>query len=138
MAVVKGLEHESEAPPRRWSKRLLWITVIFVAFAVLIGVIRWKLENAGQADLNAAIAELDETDPKWRIEHIQANRKNIPDAENSALVIQQIEAALRANPPQTPRQEKTPLERASVDARRKPAVNPEVGPPRPTEEELQM
>ena len=114
MAVVNDLDYQSEAPARRWFKRLLWITVTILVCALLIGAARWKhLDSKAQADLNAVIAELDESDPGWRIEDIQKNRKSFPDDENTALVIQQIGAGLRANPPQITHREKTPLDRAN-------------------------
>src|SRR5215831_1776165 len=98
MAVVNDLDYQSEAPARRWFKRSLWITVTILICGILIGAARWKhLDSKAQADLNAVIAELDETDPGWRIEDIQTNRKSFLDDENTALVIQQIGAGLRAN-----------------------------------------
>src|SRR5260370_18706555 len=98
MAAVDQELHTETPPHRRWIQRLLWIAAMFLVIGGLIGAIRWKIGAAAQSDFDAIVSELDDTDPLWRIEDIEANRKEIPDAENTALIIMQIEADLRANP----------------------------------------
>lgn len=44
--------------------------------------------------LKAAIAEADADDPHWRLEDFFANRVQIPDDENSALVVDEVVSAL--------------------------------------------
>jgi hypothetical protein len=116
MAAVHELQHQSEAPPRRsWFIRLVWIASLLLVVAVLILIVRWRIgESGARKDLNAIIAELDETDPYWRLEDIEARRRNIPDDENTALVITQIEAGLRtAQTGMAATSEKSPSEHAA-------------------------
>jgi hypothetical protein len=49
---------------------------------------------SSEAELNAVIAELDRDDPGWLLEEIEAGRKMIPAAENSALHIKSVEVLL--------------------------------------------
>ena len=40
-----------------------------------------------ESELRAAIAEADRLDPRWRFEDVEADRKVVPDAENSATTV---------------------------------------------------
>jgi hypothetical protein len=51
----------------------------------------WRADR----ELDAAIAEIERDDPRWRINDLLADRKPIPDAENPALVCAKIDALLR-------------------------------------------
>jgi hypothetical protein len=115
MYAVDELENPSEAPPaRKWFKRLVWSAVLTVVIAGSIILVRWKATvSHAQADLDVLIAELDNADPHWRIEDIEADRKEIPDPENTALVIGRIEAGLHANPRRFAPQEERPMDRAN-------------------------
>jgi hypothetical protein len=95
----------TESPPRRrWPKRLLWSGLSLLVVVIVGTYARVKLSQYNaQKELDAIVAELDETDPGWRLDDIEAARKVIPDEENSALVMMQIVAKMpkptRANPP---------------------------------------
>src|SRR5262249_20309845 len=59
-----------------------------VALAILVptAIYRynaWRLDS----ELDEVIAELDRTDPRWRLEDIEKNRKVIADAENGAVIV---------------------------------------------------
>jgi hypothetical protein len=49
--------------------------------------------------LQEALAELDRTDPGWRLQEIEAARAEVPDAENSARCILQVSRLLPSNWP---------------------------------------
>jgi hypothetical protein len=51
----------------------------------------WQQER----ELDALLAELERTDPRWRFDELMADRPAVPDAENPALVVMKIEALLR-------------------------------------------
>src|SRR5436305_14504192 len=79
---------EPQTPRRRNWSRLLRRSVLSILVLVPIG---------GAADhvyclrerqrLAAALAELDATDPGWRLEDIEAARAVVPEQENSAPLI---------------------------------------------------
>jgi hypothetical protein len=82
-------------PRRRWLRRLLLSIFSLIVLTIVGGFIRYKwVEHTAQMELDAVIAELDEADPHWRLEDIEAARKVIPDDENAALVVMQIAARL--------------------------------------------
>lgn len=73
---------------RRWLKRGLLVVLILV----ILGSGGWfAISWLSGRDLKNIIAELDRTDPGWRLEDIEAKRKVLPPEENSAL---QVMAAL--------------------------------------------
>jgi hypothetical protein len=51
----------------------------------------WRADR----ELDAAIAEIERDDPRWRFNDLVADRKPIPDAENPAVVCAKIDALLR-------------------------------------------
>jgi hypothetical protein len=57
----------------------------------VLGIIALSLGLYAQVDnekeLQKAIAELDKADPKWRLDDILAERRPIPDEQNSALLV---------------------------------------------------
>jgi hypothetical protein len=115
MAAINEMEYEYEAPPRRsWGKRWVLIAVVILVIAGSIALVRWRVafSRAG-TELEALTAKLDKTDSHWRIEDIERIRKEIPDGENTALVILQIETGMRgAAQAQMPATQKWPLESA--------------------------
>jgi hypothetical protein len=115
MAAVDDAKHTPEVLPRGgWRRRLVWCVLTLLILGVLIAVMRWRIANYSmQSELSVIIVELDKTDPRWRIEDIEADRKIIPDPENTALVILQIDAALRANPRPEPLQLDMQIDRAN-------------------------
>jgi hypothetical protein len=54
------------------------------------------LSWAGQRDLAAQLAELDRTDPHWRLDELLSNRPAVPDDENPAIVAGKIDALLNS------------------------------------------
>jgi hypothetical protein len=70
--------------PRTWRRRLLHTLLFLVVFAV--GGMLWFLWYSFH-DLNALMVEMDVQDPGWRLHDIEASRKTVPGAENSALHI---------------------------------------------------
>ena len=77
---------QAAAKPRRrrwWLRGLLALAVLALVF---LGIY-WYLEAAARRDWDAAVAETDALDPRWRLEDIEADRAKIPDEENSALAM---------------------------------------------------
>jgi hypothetical protein len=72
--------------PRRWRWVLLSVggTVLMAVGGVLLHH-AWRCHVAGQ-ELQAAVAELDRADPRWRYEDVEADRKSPPEGRNSADV----------------------------------------------------
>jgi hypothetical protein len=91
MNATHHLERTAARPRRRWWKRLLLVSLSLLLLLIggIVGWVKW-VEYVAEKELQAVIAELDETDPGWRLEDIEAARKVIPDVENSALVVMQI------------------------------------------------
>ena len=59
----------------------------FLAIALAWGGFALWSYFANQSFLNQAIAETNALDPRWRLADMLADRKAIPDSENSALTI---------------------------------------------------
>src|SRR5262245_35621146 len=95
-----GENHEPGRKRFRWLRRVLAIGLIVVI--VCLTWLYWPYLRAVHR-LKTVIAETDAADPRWRIEHILADRKLIPDAENSALVVLAAEKLidLQKTPTQT-------------------------------------
>ena len=77
---------------RRW-----WFRVamgLLVTLALGLGQVFWQRHQARE-ELAAAVAELDASDPHWRLEAIEEKRRTIPADENGALV---VNAAVRLLP----------------------------------------
>jgi hypothetical protein len=66
---------------RRWLRRVL---IGILTFAVVEGARRAYNHHIVTARLQEALAELDRTDPGWRLKDIEAARAPVPDAENGA------------------------------------------------------
>lgn len=52
--------------------------------------------DTSSEDLLAAVAELDRTDPGWRLEQIEAKRKVFPDDKNGAIQLRKVVNLLKA------------------------------------------
>lgn len=75
------------ATPRRgmaWLKAIGCGMLILVLLAAL--VLFWNREKKA-SKLQQMLAELDRSDPGWRLEDIEAAREQVPEEENSARVI---------------------------------------------------
>src|SRR2546428_779876 len=81
---------------RRWRRRVFWVLVtLLVLAAPPLGYFfydRWQADR----DLQEAIVALDRIDPGWRLEDIEAKRRQVPDEKNSAKIIVAAHAALPA------------------------------------------
>jgi hypothetical protein len=84
-----------ERPKRRrwwkWTRRILFglVGLIVVAVAAVL-VIREVKKARAEKELAAAIAELDRTDPRWRLEQIEEDRPDVPAEENSVRVAHEV------------------------------------------------
>jgi hypothetical protein len=81
-----------EPPPlrkarSRWRRRIIFLTVAAAGSIVAVVGLYVYLDYAAQRELLDAIAEADRLDPHWRFEALQDERVDVPDAENSALLI---------------------------------------------------
>jgi hypothetical protein len=75
------------APPVRPRRRRWPYVVALLALVVLIGIgVYVYLTVSAESELQAAIAETDRLDPRWRLEDVEADRAVVPEAENSATV----------------------------------------------------
>jgi hypothetical protein len=75
------------APPVRPRRRRWPYVVALLALVVLIGIgVYVYLIVSAESELQAAIAETDRLDPRWRLEDVEADRMVVPDAENSATL----------------------------------------------------
>src|SRR5437773_4540708 len=84
---IPASEYRIRKPRRRWWKRILF--GVLLAVLILTGVYRyraWRLDR----ELDEVVAELDQSDPGWRLEDIEKNRRVLRDEENAALVIQAV------------------------------------------------
>lgn len=67
-------------------RRCFWI-LLLLAIILVWGLFAIWSYHSSQSFLNQAIAETDALDPRWRLADMLADRKSIPDDQNSALVI---------------------------------------------------
>jgi hypothetical protein len=88
----------SQTPkPRRRFRWKRWLLLAFCIAVVLAGLpfaneyyARWQARK----DLEKAIAALDQSDPRWRLEDIEADRKMVPAEKNSAPIVMAAYQAL--------------------------------------------
>lgn len=72
---------------RRWPRYLIGIVLVFVGIpTVLYQAFKWHSTN----DVESIIAELDRTDPNWRLDDLEAARESLTPEENSALLVIKI------------------------------------------------
>src|SRR5262249_12201063 len=72
---------------RRHWRWLKWLALVLVLIALEETCRRVYFHRKVTRALAEALAELDEADPGWRLEEIEAAREVIPEAENSARVV---------------------------------------------------
>jgi hypothetical protein len=92
MSIAPAVRRPSSL--RRWLRRLIMLAMMG---AVTIGsFVGWHLyrRHVDAGRLQETIAELDARDPRWRLEHLEADRAVVPDAENSANVIRAVRAQI--------------------------------------------
>jgi hypothetical protein len=83
------------AAPRLRPRRRRWLIACLVLLGVPPACLYWS-SRAAQHDLDAVRAEIDASDPRWRLADIEAERKTIPDARNSALVVARVHRLMGA------------------------------------------
>ena len=64
---------------RLWRRLAFALALLFLAAGGGLVVFLWTATS----DLDAVVAELDRLDPGWRMESLEANRKSVPDDDNS-------------------------------------------------------
>lgn len=77
---------------RRW-----WFRILCLALLAIAGIafnVYWQRQQAAE-ELRQVLAELDQAEPDWRLEQIEAKRRVIPDEENGAQI---VNAAIRHLP----------------------------------------
>jgi hypothetical protein len=72
------------------------LTSRFLFFLPLLAVLAWYGYShfAAEKSLDEILAQINQSDPGWRLEDIEANREVIPEKENSALVVQEVRERL--------------------------------------------
>jgi hypothetical protein len=104
---------ESRPPRRRgWVLR---IGVTLLAVAALLGVAYAVRHAILKRKLADAIADMDRDFPGWKIEELEAARKPVADADNSALVVLQIAGLLPAQVLKTLESEVVESDRADAN-----------------------
>jgi hypothetical protein len=81
-------QQESARLPRRrhWLIRWLIRSVISLLILAVIGIGAFLYKrHVAERELQAALAELDEKEPGWRLEDIEARRAVVPEDQNGAL-----------------------------------------------------
>jgi hypothetical protein len=110
---------ESEGRPglSRWRRWLLGAGALGALVVALVVAVRVS-RPASSGPLAEWEARLDESDPGWRLEEIEAAREVIPDEQNSARV---VAAVARMLPGQWPPEDLTALEERLGSPARLPA-----------------
>jgi hypothetical protein len=86
--VNEQLASPVEKPPPSVWKRLFVGSGIFVLVVVVLAAVQHAIQRSRDNNaIEKIVAELDETEPGWRLEEIDKARPEIPDAQNSALVV---------------------------------------------------
>jgi hypothetical protein len=102
----------AELPPPLPRRRRRWLLLLLVPLALVAAA--WAYLYFGSDHrLNRALAETERLDPHWRLDDIQAQRADVPDAENGALTVIAVRAK---SPPRWPEWEIGPPPNASDDS----------------------
>jgi hypothetical protein len=72
---------------RRWLKRLGFGLLILLLLLIPLSCAWFLWHRSLQQRLDVALAELDRTDPGWRLDDIEDAREQIPIEENSAPIV---------------------------------------------------
>jgi hypothetical protein len=76
---------ESERPPSQWWW-LKWLGFLIVLFLIAWGGRHAYYRRTVGKGLHDILADLDRTDPGWRLQDVEEARPAVPDVENGALV----------------------------------------------------
>lgn len=86
MSVPASTDQSPPTPRKRvWRRR---IGLFFLSLLVLLFVVYVFVRALDEWRLSEAIAAVSQTDPRWRLADIEADREQVPDEENAALVVQ--------------------------------------------------
>ena len=78
------VEYDQYERRRFWRRSIL--RLVFVVLLIFGSHALWSFVS-GRAALQDAIEETEAIDPRWRIDDLLADRAEVPDKENAALVI---------------------------------------------------
>ena len=79
----------------RWVRRIaIGLFLVFVLSIVTFFYLRYSTRRDGNERLATVVSHLDETDPRWRLDDMEADRKTLNDDQNSALLVPRFKAAL--------------------------------------------
>jgi hypothetical protein len=89
----------SDAPskPRRTAWR--WLVAVPVLLLVVVSIVVLFRGRTANRRLAVAMSVADRDDPHWRLDDLLAHREQVPDAENSALVLAKSSELLGKNWP---------------------------------------
>lgn len=79
---------------RVWRRR--WFCILCLIVLAIGGLALneyWQRRQAAE-ELREVLAELDQAEPGWRLEQIEANRRVVPDEQNGALLVVKAHGAL--------------------------------------------
>jgi hypothetical protein len=89
-----------EKPPVSIWKRLFLVSGVFVVLLVALSIGQRYLHSSHIRGHMAQLqADLDESDPSWRLEEIELARSGLPDEQNSALVVRAAHRLVRKGLP---------------------------------------
>ena len=95
----------ARSPAQRLRARALWVGIPLGLVALILLVAAgagaytaWSVDRR----LAVAVSRADVDDPYWRHDDLMANREEVPDAENSALVVAEVVSLLPENWPGNP------------------------------------
>lgn len=89
----------TKRPRRLWPRLAIGATAIALFVSLGMGI---YLGRSVDRRLEAAIEAADRDDPHWRIDDLMAHREEVPDEENSALVVARALALIPATWPMDP------------------------------------
>jgi hypothetical protein len=83
---VNEIETTNERPRISLGKRIGLALAVLLVLLLVLGLVMQPLGGPGAA-LRNATAELDESDPDWRLEDLERTREEVSEEENSARVV---------------------------------------------------
>jgi hypothetical protein len=97
MAQFSSLDPTPSDPKRRsWRRKVVVAVLVLAVF--MAAFYSWAYWRANKV-IREAIAFVEQSDPQWRLKDIEANRRQLNDNENSALVVlagkKLVDASLR-------------------------------------------
>ncbi len=90
---------DTNHPPKPRRGRLwLWLVGVPLLLLLIGGIVTVvSMRSAANQRLATATSAADRDDPNWRLDDLLAHREQVPDAENSALVVAKAVALLPKN-----------------------------------------